>query len=101
MAVHPIMALPGLVMLACLWMPLRWSIAAALLGLLATLLLAIAASTLPAVARVFPVWDAEWLYVVRERSQYLLLDIWKFEDWRLNARPFASLALVIVSYNGP
>ncbi len=101
MAVHPIMALPGLVMLACLWMPLRWSIAAALLGLLATLLLAIAASTLPAVARVFPLLDAEWLYVVRERSQYLLLDIWKFEDWRLNARPFASLALTVMAVEDP
>jgi hypothetical protein len=97
LAFHPIMALPGLLMLACLWTPLRFSVGAALLGVAGTLLAAIAASAMPAVARYLPLLDGDWLYVVRERSQYLLLDLWTFEDWKINARPFATLALTALA----
>lgn len=42
--------------------------------------------------------DSAWLEVVRERSQFLFLQLWTFGDWKLNSRTFVSLifaALVI------
>jgi hypothetical protein len=44
------------------------------------------------------VMDEAWLHVVRERSQFLFVQLWKAHDWSLNIRPllyaaFASLVL--------
>ena len=36
--------------------------------------------------------DAAWLDVVKERSQFLFLQLWSVRDWDLNARPFIYLA---------
>ena len=43
------------------------------------------------------VMDAAWLEVVRERSQFLLLQFWRANDWSLNARPFLSLSLSVLA----
>ncbi len=101
MLVHPIMSLPGLLMLMCLWLPLIVCAWTALAGVLGTLALALAAAHNPAVAHWFPLIDGEWLYVVRERSQYLLIDIWTLNDWKLNARPFAALLLTALAVPAP
>jgi hypothetical protein len=41
--------------------------------------------------------DAAWLEIVRERSQFLFLQLWTTRDWALNARPFACLALATLT----
>jgi len=94
---HPIMALPGLLMLVCLWLPMRLCVAAAGLGVIGALALAAAATADPRIAQWVPLLDPDWLYVVRERSQYLLLDLWTVADWKVNAKPFIALLLTVLA----
>jgi len=41
--------------------------------------------------------DAPWLDVVRERSQFLFLQLWSIHDWDINARPFISLGFTAIA----
>ncbi len=95
--VHPLMALPGFLLLVCLWLPLRLSIFAAAAGILTVLGVALAAVHVPSVARFITVIDTSWLEIVRQRSQFVFLQLWSFNDWGRNARPFISLALSAIA----
>ena len=97
MLVHPLMALPGLLLLLCLELPLRFGLLGALAGVLVTLGIAVAAATLPSVPHAMTVMDPAWLDVVRERSQFLLLQLWSVHDWNLNAQPFLYLAFTAIA----
>jgi hypothetical protein len=96
--VHPLIALPGLLLLICLGLPARTSVAGVFAGVFVVLGIAAAARTLPAVEHVIPLMDAAWLEVVRERSQFLFLQLWSTHDWDLNARPFVCLALTMMAH---
>jgi hypothetical protein len=96
MLLHPLMALPGLLWLLCLWLPLRLSALAAASGTLLVLAIASIASWTPLMAHLVVVMDADWLEVVRERSQFLLLQTWRASDWSQNARPLLSLSLSVL-----
>jgi hypothetical protein len=93
MFIHPLMALPGALLLICLWLPIRQAMLGAAIGVLAALAIALAAVAIPVTARLFTVIDPPWLDVVRERSQFLFLEYWKLGDWELHARPFLCLAI--------
>jgi hypothetical protein len=102
--VHPLIALPGLLLLLCLRQPTRMAIAGAIAAVVAALAFAviagnvpIAASNLPAAAHLLTVMDAAWLQVVRERSQFLFLQLWSARDLDLNARPFLYLAFTAMA----
>jgi hypothetical protein len=102
--VHPLIALPGLLLLVCLRQPARVTIAGAVGAVVAALVFAvvalnvpIAASNLPAASHLLTVMDAAWLQVVRERSQFLFLQLWSARDWELNARPFLYLAFTAMA----
>ncbi|HEY1314413.1 MAG TPA: hypothetical protein VGE92_11075, partial [Steroidobacteraceae bacterium] len=69
--VHPLMVLPCLLLLICLWLPVRASASAALLGLLCVPIVAAAALIGHATTGPLAVIDGDWLEVVRERSQFL------------------------------
>jgi hypothetical protein len=90
--IHPLMALPGLLTMLCLWLPLRVGVAGTIGGVLATLAIAILAINAPAFSHVLMVMDDSWVDVVRERSQFLFLQFWSIRDWAVNARPFIFLA---------
>ncbi len=98
---HPLMATPGILLLLCLWVPPRISAAGAVAGVLAVL--AIAAGSLVAP----PTWhwlrrvDPAWLEVIRERSQFVFLQLWRLDDWKLNVRPFASLGFTLGAVADP
>jgi hypothetical protein len=96
MLLHPLMALPGLLWLICLWLPVRVSAWGAAAGLLLVLAIASIASWTPSIAHL-AVMDPAWLEVVRERSQFLLLQFWRGSDWSQNARPFLSLSLSVLA----
>jgi hypothetical protein len=96
--VHPLMAFPGLLLLICLRLPPRATVVAASIGIIGTLVAAIAASNLPSVGRILTVMDAPWIDVVQERSQFLFLQLWTARDWALNARPFVSLAFAAMIF---
>lgn len=89
--IHPLIALPGWLLLVCLWLPPRVGVVGAIGSVLATLAISIVAVNLPAVSHVLPVMDASWLDVVRERSQFLFLQLWSMRDWNTNAQPFVCL----------
>jgi hypothetical protein len=95
--IHPLMALPGLLLLLCLLAGLRTSIAGALAGIGVTALIALAALLAPRSAGFLALLDGPWLTIVRERSQFLFLQLWRFADWKINALPFASLALALLA----
>lgn len=93
MLVHPIMALPGVLLILCLWLPIRFAISGAIAGIVAALLLALIAVSTSSGAHHLTVMDAEWLEVVTQRSQFLFMQYWRPSDWELTARPFVCLTL--------
>lgn len=95
--IHPLMALPGLLLLLCLNLPARASMAGALAWAIAVLGLALAATLYPSAPHGFTLMDTAWLNVVRERSQFLFLQLWSFHDWDVNARPFIYLGFTAVA----
>ncbi len=94
---QPLIALPGLLWLVCLWLPLRVGALGAAAGTSLVLIIASSASWRPLTAHGIVVMDAAWLEIVRERSQFLLLQFWRAADWSLNARPFLSLSLSVLA----
>jgi hypothetical protein len=90
--IHPLMALPGLLTIVCLWLPFRMSVAGAIGGVLVTLALAVLAIKAPAFSHALTAMDASWTDVVQERSQFLFLQLWSIRDWAVNVRPFIYLA---------
>src|SRR5882757_3930373 len=95
--IHPLMALPGLLTIICVCLPLRVSVAGAIGGVLVTLALAVLAVNAPAFSHALPVMDASWTDVVQERSQFLFLQLWSIRDWAVNARPFIYLAFTVLA----
>jgi hypothetical protein len=92
MAIHPLMALPGLIFLICMRLPIRVSVLGAIGGVLATLVIGVVAVNLPESLQAMILMDPAWLDVVRERSQFLFLHLWSMRDWDINVQPFISLA---------
>jgi hypothetical protein len=92
--IHPLIALPGLLMMICIGAPTRASLLGAAAITIASLLIAFGAVHLPWIAKLFPIMDPPWLGIVQERSQFLFLGLWSFRDWEINARPFFCLAFI-------
>ncbi len=99
--VHPLMALPGLLLLICMRLPLRISAIGAGIGAFGCLGIAFAAAQVPAVEHFLPLMDPSWQEVVRERSQFLFLHLWAFRDWELVIRPFVCLTLTWMTLHDP
>jgi hypothetical protein len=95
--VHPLIAFPGVLVLICLWIPTQIGVLSALAGILGTLGIVLGAKVVPSLSRVITVMDPTWMEVVRERSQFLLLQYWRFQDWELNLRPFICLTITAVT----
>jgi hypothetical protein len=95
--IHPLIALPGLLLVVCLWLPIRLGIIGAIGGVFAILSISVAAIELPAISNVLAVMDTSWLDVVRERSQFLFLQLWSIRDWDTNAQPFVYLAFTALA----
>ena len=92
--IHPLMALPGLLVLICLGLPLRLSVIGAAAGVFAALGIALSATVLPAASHTLGIMDAAWLEVVEERSQFLFLQLWSLRDWDVNLRPLLYLVFI-------
>ena len=98
--IHPLMALSGLLLILCLWLPARISVVGAIGGAIATLALTVVATNLPTAPHLLTVMDPLWLYVVRERSEFLFLQLWSFHDWFINAQPFIYLTFTAITAPG-
>ena len=94
LSIHALMALPMVLLL----LTLRLSTRSSLLGALAVITAALGAASTAAMAPqatsgLLRVMDPTWLDMVRERSQFVFLQLWRLTDWESNARPFVSLGL--------
>lgn len=96
LTMHPLMALPGILLLVCLSLPARVSIGLFCASIAGIVGLALAVTHGLVSSRFLVVMDGAWLEVVRERSQYLFLNYWRVGDWETQARPYLSLALASV-----
>ena len=93
MLIHPLMALPGLLLLLCLMVPARMTAVAA-----AVALAGIALASLAAVHGFVPLpsfkpMEPAWLEVVEQRSLFLFLKDWRVVDWEVQLRPLLFLAV--------
>ena len=95
--VHPLMALPGLLLLICMSVRRETALLGAGAGILGTLGIALAMQHAPEAAHTLIVMDSTWLDVVRERSQFLFLNLWSVPDWKVNTQPFVSLAVTVLA----
>jgi hypothetical protein len=91
--VHPIMALPGLLILVCLRSSLRINLIVAALGVLGALGVSLWVLRAPASAGLLAVLDPPWLDIVRERSVFLFPQLWTSDDWGTNGRPLLCLTV--------
>lgn len=93
-AVHPLMALPMVLLLICVRFPFRASAWCALAAVLMAFCISVSAVLASRVGvKWLAVMDPIWLDMVRERSQFCFLQLWRSKDWAVNARPFLSLTM--------
>ena len=97
MFIHPLMALPGLLLLFCLSVSLPLSLATAAAGIVLALALEGLATAVGFTSGELSIMDGQWLEVVRERSQFLFLRYWKLSDWEMHVRTLLSLAITVAS----
>jgi hypothetical protein len=94
LCIHALMALPMVLLLLSLRVRTRASLLSALAAITAVLCMAAAAAMAPQwTPGLLRVMDPDWLDMVRERSLFVFLQLWRLSDWESNARPFLSLAL--------
>lgn len=98
--VHPLMALPGMLMLIVMRVPTHIALALLAAGIVTVVAIAVGALNLPRFQKTLPTMDALWLQIVMERSQFLFLQLWSLRDWEVNLRPFAALALASMVLSG-
>jgi len=92
---HPLMAMPGLLVLLLYRFPF-------LLGPRYLLLGCVAFAAIIAVAKFFPhppivMMDSEWLAMVRARSFFMFADEWRAVDWDLSLLAFLTILFAIAS----
>jgi hypothetical protein len=94
LCMHALIALPMVLLLLGLRVGIRANLLAGVFIVTAALAVAALAVFLPRWTPSFlSVMDSGWLEMVRERSQFVFLQLWRLDDWELNARPFLSLGL--------
>jgi len=94
LTIHALMALPMALLLLSLRAGARASFHFAVAAVAAVLCVASAAAVAPEwMPSLLRVMDPSWLEMVRERSQFVFLQLWRLADWESTARPFISLAL--------
>jgi hypothetical protein len=90
---HPLMAMPGLLLLLCVSVSTGAAVTAACIGTAGVAIVAAAAGHDYVSWKFLRVMDPNWLDVAHERSQFLFLNLWHRTDWEEQLRPFVSLLL--------
>ena len=94
LSIHALIALPMVLLLLGLRLGTRSGVRWALAAIAVVLCLALAATRMPEwTPTPLKLMDPIWLDVVRERSQFVFLQLWRQSDWEANARPFLSLVI--------
>jgi len=91
-ALHPLMALPGLLVILALWLPVsRWAVLGGAVALCAVAALALAG--VEPFGRALQAYDAEWLAIMHERARYSFVAEWSWRGPLLSALPLLLLSL--------
>ncbi len=90
MVFHPLMSLPVLFIIVLLRLPRRAGYALVLAG--------VAGCAIFAAFSPFRM-DPAWLEIVRERSEFLFLQLWSRRDWNVNARLLLFLMTAVLVIN--
>lgn len=97
LCVHALMALPMVLLLLGASIGVRTTVLGAFVICAAALGAASAAVLSPHASPSFlTLMDPPWLEMVRERSQFVFLQLWRWEDWALNVRPLLSVVLTML-----
>ena len=92
--VHPLIALPGLLVIIGMWLPLNVTLWGAGFGCLSALALALFAVSYAPAGHLLKVMDPQWTAIVTERSEFLYPQMWLASDWFLNLRGLLCLAVI-------
>jgi hypothetical protein len=101
MLIHPLMTLPGLLLLLCLIVPSRVAVIGAAAALAGVALASLVAIHGFAPLASFKPMDPAWLEMVEERTVFLFLKDWYLVDWEVQLRPLLSLVLALVIIEDP
>ena len=93
MLFHPLMALPGLLLLLCCIAPARVAATAAAAALAGVALASLAAVHGFVLLPFFKPMEPAWLEIVEQRSFFLFLKDWRVVDWQVQLRPLLFLAV--------
>jgi hypothetical protein len=93
MLFHPLMALPGLLLLLCLIAPARVAAMAASVALAGVALASLAAVHGFVPLPFFKPMEPAWVEMVEQRSFFLFLKDWRVVDWEVQLRPLLFLAV--------
>ena len=97
LCVHALMALPMVLLLLSLNAGIRVTVKVALVLVVSILIAALTAVLAPHWRPGFlALMDPGWLEMVRERSQFVFLQLWQWADWELNMLSLLSLALTLL-----
>ena len=97
LSIHALIAVPMVLLLLSLRLGTRGTVRWALAAIAVVLCMASAATLIPEWApSSLAVMDPNWLDIVRERSQFVFLQLWAPPDWEANARPFLCLTVSIL-----
>ena len=97
LCIHALMALPMVLLLLSMRFGARASVICAMAGVAAVVCVTSADAMAPQWAPAFlRSMDPIWLEMVRERSQFVFLRLWRLADWESTARPFVSLSLSLL-----
>jgi hypothetical protein len=101
MFIHPLMALPGLLLLMSVTVPFVYAATGAVLGVLTALAITWVAPHAPQGAHFLTIIRGPWLDMIWERSQYIFLQYWRLEDWESHARPVLCLTIAALVSEDP
>ncbi len=101
MFLHPLMAFPGLLLVLFMGRHIRVTVTAVVSMAVCALVMALCVAIAPGARHLITVIDPAWLEVVRERAQFLFLQLWETKDWELTAKPFLSLTLSALITSNP
>lgn len=99
--IHPLMALPGALLLLFVEVGLPVAAALVLLGVAASASVALLSAHGVISVRALAPMDHDWLEVVRQRSQFLFLRYWTWDDWSRQLRIALTLCVAVMVTNNP
>jgi hypothetical protein len=99
--IHPLMALPGLLLLISLTLPFLYTAIGAVSAVLVALAIAWIAPHWGQGPHFLTIIRGPWLEMVWQRSQFIFLQNWRLRDWEGHARLLLTLIIAVLVAEDP